>query len=116
LATALTRNWIPAKNYQFAGFVWPKAYQLARWIGHKTHVFDVRVLDKIVVKFSELHVIIAHLSAWIDRHVVDGLVDGIASFFLAVGARVRTWQSAQVQKYWIWVIITLIFILLYLLY
>lgn len=114
--TYMTRTWVPATNLQFAGFIWPKAYQLALWIGRKTHVFDVRVLDRFVVKITELHVIIGHLSAWIDRHLVDGLVDGIASFFLAVGARVRTWQSAQVQKYWIWVIITLIFILLYLLY
>jgi NADH-quinone oxidoreductase subunit L len=116
LATALTRHWIPAKNYQFAGFIWPKSYQIALWIGRKTHVFDVRVLDRIVVKVTELQVIIAHLSAWIDRHIVDGIVDGIASFSQALGARVRTWQSAQVQKYWIWVVITLIFILLYLLY
>ena len=116
LATALTRHWIPAKNYQFAGFLWPKTYQIALWIGLKTHVFDVRVLDRIVVKLTKLQVIIAHLSAWIDRHIVDGIVEGIASFSQALGARVRTWQSAQVQKYWIWVVITLIFILLYLLY
>lgn len=116
LVTALTRHWIPAKNYQFAGFIWPKAYQLALWLGRKTHTFDVRVVDKIVIKFSELQVIIAHLSAWIDRHFIDGLVNGIASFSQALGARMRTWQSAQVQKYWIWVLITLIFILLYLLY
>jgi NADH-quinone oxidoreductase subunit L len=116
LATALTRQWIPAKNYQFAGFIWPKIYQFALWIGRKTHVFDVRILDRLLVKLSELQVIIAHLSAWIDRHLVDGLVEGIASISQALGARLRTWQSAQVQKYWIWVIITLVFILLYLLY
>ena len=116
LATALTRHWIPTKNYQFAGFIWPKTYQFALWIGRKTHVFDVRVLDKFLVKLSELQVIIAHLSAWIDRHLVDGLVEGVASISQALGDRLRTWQSAQVQKYWIWVIITLIFILLYLLY
>ena len=114
--TALTRHWVPAQNFQFAGFIWPKAYQLALWIGRKTHVFDARVLDRFVVKLTEAQVIIAHLSAWIDRHLVDGLVGGIASFSLALGARARTWQSAQVQKYWIWVFITLIFILLYLLY
>jgi NADH-quinone oxidoreductase subunit L len=115
-ATVLTRHWVPAQNFQFAAFIWPKTYQFALWIGRKTHIFDARVLDRIVVKFTEWQVVVAHLSAWIDRHVVDGLVDGIASFTQVLSARVRTWQSAQVQKYWIWVIITLIFILLYLLY
>jgi len=56
------------------------------------------------------------LSAWTDRHLVDGSVTLIASTSRGLGARLRTWQSAQLQRYWFWVFFTLVFILIYLLY
>jgi NADH-quinone oxidoreductase subunit L len=116
IITYATRRWVPTKNYQFAGFFWPKAYQFAFWIGNKSQLFDAKVLDRFVIKFTQLHVLIAHLSAWIDRHLVDGAIHGISSLTQGMGERLRTWQSAQIQRYWIWVIITLVFIILYLLF
>ncbi len=114
--TYLTRQWIPSKNNQFLGFIWPSLYRVAWTMGQKIHQFDSRVVDRIVVKFTELQVIIAHMSAWTDRHLVDGSVRLIASTSRSLGARLQTWQSAQLHRYWFWVFFTLVFILIYLLY
>jgi NADH-quinone oxidoreductase subunit L len=114
--TYLTRLWIPSVNYQFLGFIWPTVNRIAWWSGQQIQRFDARIVDRSVVKFTELQVIIAHLSAWTDRHLVDGSVTLIASTSRGLGARLRTWQSAQLHRYWFWVFFTLVFILIYLLY
>ena len=114
--TYLTRLWIPSANYQFLGFIWPSVNRIAWWSGKQIQRFDARIVDRTVIKFTELQVIIAHLSAWTDRHLVDGSVTLIASTSRGLGARLRTWQSAQLQRYWFWVFFTLVFILIYLLY
>ncbi len=114
--TYLTRRWVPQKNYQFLGFVWPSLYRFAWYLGQKIHRFDARVVDRIAVKFTELNVIIGHMMAWADKHLVDGSVSLLASIIRAIGERLRTWQSAQLQRYWFWVFFTLVFILIYLLY
>ncbi|MBP6054771.1 MAG: hypothetical protein KA527_03955 [Cytophagaceae bacterium] len=114
--TYLTCRWVPQTNYQFLGFMWPSAYRLAWYIGQQMQRFDARIVDRIVVKFTELQVIIAHLSAWADKHLVDGSVSLIASISRGLSARLRTWQSAQLHRYWFWVFFTLVFILIYLLY
>jgi NADH-quinone oxidoreductase subunit L len=114
--TYLTRLWIPSANYQFLGFIWPTVNRIAWWSGQQIQRFDARVVDRTVIKFTELQVIIAHLSAWTDRHLVDGSVTLIASTSRGLGARLRTWQSAQLHRYWFWVFFTLVFILIYLLY
>jgi NADH-quinone oxidoreductase subunit L len=114
--TFLTRRWIPKTNMQFLGFFWPSLYRIAWYLGQKAYWFDARIVDRIVVKFTELQVIIAHMSAWADRHLVDGLVSLLASISQSLGARLRTWQSAQLHRYWFWVFFTVVFILIYLLY
>ncbi|MEN9729964.1 MAG: hypothetical protein RLZ91_1081, partial [Bacteroidota bacterium] len=114
--TYLTRRWVPQRNYQFLGFIWPSSYRIAWGLGQKFHQFDARIVDRIVVKFTELQVIIAHLSAWADKHLVDGSVSLVASISRGLGKRLATWQSAQLHRYWFWVFFTLVFILIYLLY
>ena len=114
--TFLTRRWIPKTNMQFLGFFWPSMYRIAWYLGQKAHRFDARIVDRIVVKFTKLQVIIAHMSAWTDRHLVDGSISLLASISQSLGARLRTWQSAQLHRYWFWVFFTVVFILIYLLY
>jgi NADH-quinone oxidoreductase subunit L len=114
--TYLTRRWVPSKNYQFLGFIWPTSYRMAWYLGQKFHRFDARIVDRFVVKFTELQVILAHLMAWTDKHLVDGSVSLVASICRGIGQRLAKWQSAQLSRYWFWVFFTLIFILIYLLY
>ena len=37
--------------------------------------------------------------AWFDRHIVDGTMNGVAWLANAVSARIKGWQSGQVQDY-----------------
>jgi NADH-quinone oxidoreductase subunit L len=113
----LTRNWIPAGNYQFLAGFWPSLFRLIRWKSRSTQVFETRFIDRIVNGIAALQVIIAHLSAWFDRHIVDGLlVGGSASLSAGTGRILSRWQSAKVQSYWAMIIVTFALFLLYALF
>ena len=66
---------------------------------------------------AALQVIIAHLLAWVDRHLVDGiLVGGSSSLSAGTGKLLSRWQSAKVQSYWTMIIVTFALFLLYALF
>jgi len=51
------------------------------------------ITKKIIFKY------ISEPVAWFDRHIVDGMMNGIASFTQIVSYRIRGFQSGQLQKY-----------------
>jgi len=113
----LTRNWIPAENYQFLAGFWPSLFRLIRWKSRSAQVFETRFIDRFVNGIAALQVIIAHLSAWFDRYIVDGLlVGGSASLSAGTGRILSRWQSAKVQSYWAMIIVTFALFLLYALF
>lgn len=105
--TFLTRRWIPKTNFQFLSFFWPSLFRIifikskiVRWI-------EVYVYDRLVNNLAGVQVIIAHLVAWFDRWIVDGiLVGGLTKASSWTGAGVSRWQSGKVQSYWILVFVT----------
>lgn len=113
----VTRNWIPAGNYQFLAGFWPSLFRLIRWKSRSAQVFETQFIDRFVNGVAALQVIIAHLSAWFDRHIVDGiLVGGSASLSAGTGRILSRWQSAKVQSYWAMIIVTFALFLLYALF
>ncbi len=113
----VTRNWIPAGNYQFLAGFWPSLFRLIRWKSRSAQVFETQFIDRFVNGIAALQVIIAHLSAWFDRHIVDGiLVGGSASLSAGTGRILSRWQSAKVQSYWAMIIVTFALFLLYALF
>ncbi len=113
----VTRNWIPAGNYQFFAGFWPSLFRLIRWKSRSAQVFETQFIDRFVNGIAALQVIIAHLSAWFDRHIVDGiLVGGSASLSAGTGRILSRWQSAKVQSYWAMIIVTFALFLLYALF
>lgn len=113
----VTRNWIPAGNYQFLAGFWPSLFRLIRWKSRSAQVFETQFIDRFVNGIAALQVIIAHLSAWFDRHIVDGLlVGGSASLSAGTGKILSRWQSAKVQSYWAMIIVTFALFLLYALF
>ncbi|MFM6943443.1 MAG: NADH-quinone oxidoreductase subunit L [Aquirufa sp.] len=113
----LTRNWIPAGNYQFLPRFWPALFSLVRWKSRSAQVFETQFIDRFVNGVAALQVIIAHLSAWFDRHIVDGiLVGGSTSLSAGTGRILSRWQSAKVQSYWAMIIVTFAIFLLYALF
>ena len=115
--TYLTRNWIPAGNYQFLPRFWPSLFRLIRWKSRSALVFETQFIDRFVNGIAALQVIIAHLLAWVDRHLVDGiLVGGSSSLSAGTGKLLSRWQSAKVQSYWTMIIVTFALFLLYALF
>ena len=113
----LTRNWIPSGNYQFLPRFWPSLFNLFRWKSRSALVFETQFIDRFVNGIAGLQVIIAHLLAWVDRHLVDGiLVGGSASLSAGTGKLLSRWQSAKVQNYWTMIIVTFALFLLYALF
>jgi NADH-quinone oxidoreductase subunit L len=113
----LTRKWIPAVNYQFLPRFWPSLFRLIRWKSRSAQVFETQFIDRFVNGIAALQVIIAHLLAWVDRHLVDGiLVGGSSSLSAGTGKILSRWQSAKVQSYWTMIIVTFALFLLYALF
>lgn len=116
-AAYFTRNWIPSGNYQFLPRFWPSLFNLIRWKSRSAQVFEMQFIDRFVNGIAGLQVIIAHLLAWVDRHLVDGiLVGGSASLSAGTGKLLSRWQSAKVQNYWTMIIVTFALFLLYALF
>ena len=113
----LTRNWIPAGNYQFLPRFWPSLFNFIRWKSRSAQVFETQFIDRFVNGIAALQVIIAHLLAWVDRHLVDGiLVGGSSGLSAGTGKLLSRWQSAKVQSYWTMIIVTFALFLLYALF
>ena len=113
----LSRKWIPARNYQFLPRFWPSLFRLIRWKSRSALVFETQFIDRFVNGIAALQVIIAHLLAWVDRHLVDGiLVGGSSSLSAGTGKLLSRWQSAKVQSYWTMIIVTFALFLLYALF
>jgi NADH-quinone oxidoreductase subunit L len=112
--TYFTRHWIPSGNYQFLPRFWPSLFSLIRWKSRSAQVFETQFIDRFVNGIAAIQVIIAHLAAWFDRHIVDGiLVGGSASLSAGTGKILSRWQSAKVQNYWTMIIVTFALFLLY---
>ncbi|MHA8073860.1 NADH-quinone oxidoreductase subunit 5 family protein [Aquirufa sp. HETE-40SA] len=113
----LTRNWIPAGNYQFLPRFWPSLFRFIRWKSSSAQIFETQFIERFVNGIAALQVIIAHLLAWVDRHLVDGiLVGGSSSLSAGTGKLLSRWQSAKVQSYWTMIIVTFALFLLYALF
>jgi hypothetical protein len=113
-AAYFSRKWIPAGNYQFLPRFWPSLFSFIRWKSRSAQLFETQFIDRFVNGIASLQVIIAHLTAWFDRHIVDGiLVGGSTSLSAGTGKILSRWQSAKVQSYWTMIIVTFALFLLY---
>jgi len=74
--------------------------------------FDEQVIDRIVVGFAKLQVVIAHIVRWFDVYVVDGLVHFTSNSLGKAGQLTRSMQSGRVQSF---IVLSFIFVLLILL-
>jgi NADH-quinone oxidoreductase subunit L len=63
------------------------------------HAFDVRVLDAAVDRLGRAGLLAARAQDWIERHVIDAAVDGLAHRTQAAGADLRRLQSGRLFEY-----------------
>ncbi|XVJ67936.1 MAG: NADH-quinone oxidoreductase subunit L [Lacibacter sp.] len=90
LATYLYKNESerPAAIAQKMGAVYKTAYR--KFYIDELYLF---ITKKIIFNF------IARPAAWIDKHIVDGTMNGLASVTGSFSALIKGWQSGKVQHY-----------------
>ncbi len=105
--TYLTKHWIPKTDYQFMPDFWPKLFAFVIYKSQRVRWIEINVFDQIIHQLTRIQVILAHLIAWIDRRVVDGIFVR-ATYHLTswTGSVLGRWQSGKVQTYWILVFVT----------
>jgi NADH-quinone oxidoreductase subunit L len=65
------------------------------------HRFDRQVIDALVNFLGTSQVVLAHLIAWVDRYLVDGIVHFLAWLVNFTGWIVRPVQQGKIQTYFI---------------
>ena len=86
-------------------------YTFAR---HKFYIDEIYLFVTKKIIFNG----IGRPAAWIDKHIVDGLMNGLAKGTAAVSASIKGFQSGKVQDYaWFFFIgiagLTVLFIYIY---
>lgn len=83
---------------------WLQDRLASRWLRlcRAMHRFDHQGIDWFIRQIARVTVILAHIVAWIDRQIVDGMVRGIAGIARFVGYTGSRLQSGILQEYaWI---------------
>jgi NADH-quinone oxidoreductase subunit L len=74
---------------------------------------DKRWIDGSIHASAYGQVIIAHVTGWIDRAIVDGTVNGLAGIMRGVGTFTRSFQAGKIQLYIFWSVFTIIIFLIW---
>ena len=82
-------------------------------IARLTLQLDKKWIDGFIHATAYAQVLVAHVTAWIDRACVDGTVNGFASFVRGVGTVTRSFQDGKIQLYIFWSIFTIIIFLIW---
>jgi NADH-quinone oxidoreductase subunit L len=70
--------------------------------------FDTKIIDGFVKIFGVLNVIFAFVLAWIDKNLVDGLVNTIAAVFKTIAKSTKLIHKGSFQTLIFWTILLLI--------
>jgi NADH-quinone oxidoreductase subunit L len=88
-------NWLrDYSNEHF--FIIPFAF-ITKWL----KVLDKNYIDAFVDAVAKASVIFGHLTSWVDRIFVDGLVNSIVYIIRFAGQAVRSLQNGKIQSYYI---------------
>ncbi|MCY7352057.1 MAG: NADH-quinone oxidoreductase subunit L [Cytophagaceae bacterium] len=68
-------------------------------VSQLSHRFDRRVVDRTVDLFGVISVVFAHVTGWVDRVLIDGVVNGIVRLAGVIGQLTRRLQGGQAQGY-----------------
>jgi NADH-quinone oxidoreductase subunit L len=74
---------------------------------------DKRWIDGLIHRTAYAHVTVAHITAWFDRAIVDGFVNGLASTARGIGSFTRSFQGGKIQVYIFWAILAIIIFLIW---
>ena len=74
---------------------------------------DREWIDGFIHASAYAQVLIAHITAWFDRALIDGTVNGFATVVRGVGTVTRSFQDGKIQLYIFWSIFTIIIFLIW---
>ena len=83
-------------------------------LANLTDHLDRKWIDGFIHTTVYIQVILAHLTHWIDRFIIDGSVNGAAGAIRGIGAFTRSFQNGKIQLYIFWAIFTIIIFLIWL--
>ena len=72
------------------------------------HTFDRRMIDQTVEKIGITYVVLAHIVSWMDRVLVDGMVNFSAYLASGIGKLTRRLQYGKVQAYFLFALLGLV--------
>ncbi len=118
MTSYLSRNRRYVSKTLHNGFYIDQAYrwttkQIGLPLARAAVTADKRWVDGFIHATAYGHVIIAHVTGWIDRAIVDGVVNGFAGIVKGVGAFTRSFQAGQIQLYIFWSVFTIIIFLIW---
>ncbi|TAH30573.1 MAG: NADH-quinone oxidoreductase subunit L [Cytophagales bacterium] len=64
--------------------------------------------DLFLLRIGQFPVILAHISAWLDRNIVDGCIKLLIWFSRKIGSQFNQLQNGQLQSYLTWLILVII--------
>jgi NADH-quinone oxidoreductase subunit L len=107
-----------AKNFLFHNFYLDQFYYKTLVItGFKVSYFfkktDEKLIDSVIHATAIFNVVFAHFIAWVDRALVDGMVNLSAYFSGKVGSMTRSVQMGRIQGYFIISLLALIFFIIW---
>ncbi len=92
---AVVQNKYYFDEFYYSVFV-KSAQRLAGWL---YRFDDLWIIDPIVDGVGKLGRQVSEVGRWIDSHIVDAFVDGVAGVVGAAGGAVRVIQTGRVQNY-----------------
>lgn len=111
-STSLSR--LSEHNWYLDGFYKRFLVRPAVQFSRFSYGFDQRVIDRLVDLTGMGNVVLAHMIGWIDRNIVDGLVNGASWLAHRLGSLTRSVQNGRVQSYIASAVIGLLLILWFL--
>lgn len=78
-----------------------------------TESLDRKWIDGVLHITAYAHVLIAHVVAWFDSNIVDGVVYGFARFAGVIGSVTRSLQGGKIQLYIFWAVAGVIIFLFF---
>ncbi len=105
----LKNNWYMDKAYHYI-LVRPGFY-----LAHKAASFDVKAIDGAIHTFAYIGVIASYCVAFMDKYILDGVVNFGAWISMKMGRFIRSFQQGTVQGYFAYTIIALVLVVVWLL-
>jgi len=86
------------------------------WLSRKVASFDQKYIDYSLNTFGKIVVILAKIIGWLDRQVVDGIINLIAWLAGIIGKAGRLLQNGKIQSYYIFSVLGLVFLVMYIIF